>query len=204
MALTGEEIERLAERLAQKAVEGLDVEELLLHSVPYMEGSPGIVWNEDTARDTPCYCTDNICFSRGIIGTLSEPQRGWACNPRRELDSPALRERIERFKGAAANCQAEIAKAPKGERLRPWLECMGRELRGPQATPEGELLAQTSALPPEVEEELEALAGLTPTCLVIARMPSPSSARLRIRCTVSALSCFPLRCFALTSNTSKL
>ena len=42
--------------------------------------------------------------------------------------------------------------------------------------------------------------GLTPTCLAIARMPSPTFARLRIRCTVSALSCFSLcpRSFILT------
>ena len=133
MALTDREIDRIAERLVQRVAEGLDEEELLLHSFAHMEGSPGIVVNEALARVSSCRCVDNICFSRGIIGTLDEEQRGWACNPRLELDSPALEARIEAFRESAAACKTYIARYPKGERLRPWLECMSRELRGPVA-----------------------------------------------------------------------
>jgi len=96
-------------------------------------GSPGIVVDEGIARNTPCRCVDSICFSKGIVGALSKAQQEWACNPRAELKSPALRQRVERFREAASTCKTRLEQnvpTDGSRRLEFWIECMGQELRG--------------------------------------------------------------------------
>lgn len=107
--------------------------ELLLHSVPYSEGSPGIVVNEVVAKTSPCRCIEyrpgkKLCFSKGIIGALSDEQEEIYCPTTVPLESPGLERRMKSWMGAVETCKVEIAEIPKGERLEPWLSCMSREL----------------------------------------------------------------------------
>jgi len=129
------EIGALAGQLLEEAL-GEELE--LLHSLPHMEGTPGIVWNEERARATPCHCTNDICFSRGIIGTLSAEQRTWACNPRLEVERPGLRRRMERWRQAVEKCRARLqqeAPVDGPKRIETWLTCMSAELRGLRDAP---------------------------------------------------------------------
>jgi len=127
--LADEDIDRIAEAVVEKFKED---ENLLLHSVPYVEGSPGIVVDPDIAARTSCRCvsTDGseICFSKGIIGGLSEAQKEAYCNPKVYIRSPRLEQRIKRFKEAVAEAKEKIKEVPKGERLGPWLKAMSEEL----------------------------------------------------------------------------
>lgn len=131
MALSKEEIVEIATAVADKVVEQIreqDYSNLMLHSIVYIHGSPGVVVDEATARNTSCTCYGPICFSRGIIGALSESQKEWACNPRIEAKSPGMERRLKNWREAVSICKAEIEAIPKGERLEPWLSCMSREL----------------------------------------------------------------------------
>lgn len=127
--MTEKEIEALAETLAEKIKERLRGHDLLLHSVPYIHGSPGLVVDAEAAKATPCTCYAKICFSKGIVGALSESQKTWACNPRIERSSPGMERRLSNWQKAVGVCKAEIERYPEGEKLEPWLECMGEELR---------------------------------------------------------------------------
>lgn len=127
--LSDEDIDRVAEAVVEKFKE---VESLLLHSVPYVEGSPGIVVDQEIAARTSCRCArvdgSEICFSKGIIGGLSEEQKELYCNPKVYIKSPRLEQRIKRFKEAVAEAKEKIKDIPKGERLEPWLKAMSEEL----------------------------------------------------------------------------
>lgn len=96
-------------------------------------GSPGIVVNADVAARTGCRCyqVDEtlMCFSKGIIGTLSKPQVEAYCPTKEVLKEGGLVERVKKFKEAAAAAKAKIASIPKGEKLEPWLTAIGEELR---------------------------------------------------------------------------
>lgn len=129
-----EEIQSIAAKVAEKLSEDIAVGNLLLHSVPYQEGSPGIVVNEATAMASACRCIEyrpgkKLCFSRGIIGALSDEQETIYCPVIEKLESPGLEKRLENWMESVEICKAEIAPIPKGERLEPWLGCMSRELR---------------------------------------------------------------------------
>ena len=129
-----EEIQSMAAKVAEKLSENIAVGNLLLHSVPYQEGSPGIVVNEATAMASPCRCIEyrpgkKLCFSKGIIGALSDEQEAIYCPVTEELESPGLEKRLKDWMDAVETCKAEIAPIPKGERLEPWLSCMSRELK---------------------------------------------------------------------------
>jgi len=133
--LTRDEVQQIAELAAEKAVQKVMEEqqesELLLHSLPYLEGSPGIVWDEELAKRTPCHCVDNICFSKGIIGACSAEQREWACKPRMDIERPGLRRRIERWQAAVATCKSRLEREVPvdGEkRVLFWLRCMQKEV----------------------------------------------------------------------------
>lgn len=95
-------------------------------------GSPGLVVNADVAARTGCRCykiDDTLmCFSKGIIGTLSKPQVEAYCPTKEVVEEGGLVERVRQFKEAAAEAKREIADVPKGERLEPWLTAMGRAL----------------------------------------------------------------------------
>ncbi|MBA7522701.1 hypothetical protein ES705_14821 [subsurface metagenome] len=127
-------IEEIATKVAEKLSEDIAVGNLLLHSVPYQEGSPGIVVNEATAMASACRCIEyrpgkKLCFSRGIIGALSDEQETIYCPVTEKLESPGLEKRLQDWMDSVETCKAEIAPIPKGERLEPWLSCMSRELR---------------------------------------------------------------------------
>jgi len=129
-----EEIQSIAAKVAEKLSEELAVGNLMLHSVPYQEGSPGIVVNEATAMASACRCIEyrpgkKLCFSKGIIGALSDEQETIYCPVTEKLESPGLEKRLQDWMESVDICKAEIASIPKGERLEPWLGCMSRELR---------------------------------------------------------------------------
>jgi len=117
--------------LTEKGSDGkLEHPLLLLHSVAHIHGSPGIVVDEARARQTPCTCYigdhSELCFSEGVIGGLDEKQKIEFCKAGR-IDHRG--ERLVKWNEAVRACQAKIASIPKGERLHPWLRCMGEELR---------------------------------------------------------------------------
>jgi len=106
----------------------------------------GIVIDEELARRTPCTCfkigeteepKDVLCFSHGIIGTLTNEQDVKFCTQRIIKPSEdGIRKRVELFREASDICVLEAMGLPKGERLEPRLECMGRELRKRGLLPE--------------------------------------------------------------------
>lgn len=106
---------------------------LLLDMTIEALGSPGLVVNTDIAARTGCRCykVDDtlMCFSRGVVGTLSKPQVEAYCPTKEILTEGGIVERVKRFKEAAKAAKAKIAGIPKGERLEPWLTEMGKELR---------------------------------------------------------------------------
>jgi len=118
--------EKLAnpETLNDRLLLGVLVEEL---------GSPGIVVDPEQAKRTSCTCfridSKFMCFSKGIIGTLSQEQTKEYCPTIIEKESPAIRQRIQKFREAAGEAHKKIEKLPKGERLETWLKSMGEELR---------------------------------------------------------------------------
>ena len=136
MAISREEISQIATRTADEVMERIREQErdsLMLHSVPYAYGSPGIIVNEALAKTTPCRCIEyrpgkKLCFSKGIIGALSDEQEEIYCPTTEKLESPGMEKRLEGWMAAVETCKAEIATIPKGERLQPWLSCMSREL----------------------------------------------------------------------------
>ncbi|MEM2905021.1 MAG: hypothetical protein QW587_04700 [Candidatus Bathyarchaeia archaeon] len=105
---------------------------LLLSMLVEEFGSPGIVVDADLAARTGCRCykVDEtlLCFSKGIIGTLSKPQVEAYCPTKEILTEGGMVERVKRFREAAAAARQRIAGIPKGERLEPWLKAMGEEL----------------------------------------------------------------------------
>jgi len=128
-----EEIQSIAAKVAERLSEDIAVGNLMLHSVPYQEGSPGIVVNEATAMASACRCIEyrpgkKLCFSKGIIGALSDEQEASYCPVTEKLESPGLEKRLQDWMESVDICKVEIASIPKGERLEPWLSCMGREL----------------------------------------------------------------------------
>ena len=131
-----EDIERIAARTADEVMARIrerEHESLMLHSVPYAQGSPGVVINEAVAKASPCRCIEyrpgkKLCFSKGIVGALSDEQEGIYCPTVEALESPGLEKRMEGWMQSVETCKREIAPIPKGERLEPWLGCMSREL----------------------------------------------------------------------------
>jgi len=88
----------------------------------------GIVVDEELAKATPCKCyaideKTEICFSPGIIGSLSKAQRGPPdqpgpyCPTKIHQSSPALESRIKGFK--------ECAVESKGGTIEDYLKKMG-------------------------------------------------------------------------------
>lgn len=136
MALTREEIGQIATRTADEVMERVREREhdsFMLHSIPYAYGSPGIVVNEALAKASPCRCIEyrpgkKLCYSRGVVGGLSDEQEKIYCPTVEELVSPGLEKRLKDWMGAVEVCKAKIEPIPKGERLEPWLTCMSREL----------------------------------------------------------------------------
>lgn len=95
-------------------------------------GSPGLVVNRDLVGKTKCKCYDVdgklMCFQKGVIGTLSQPQVEAFCKEKEVVTDGGLVERVKKFREAAAEAHKKVESLAKGERLRPWLEAMGEEL----------------------------------------------------------------------------
>jgi len=136
--MTDEELNRIAELAAHKAVQKIleeqEESDLLLHSIPHAFGSPGIVVDEATAKVSPCRYIEyrpgkRLAFSKGIIGALSDEQEKNYCPTWEKLESPGLQRRLERWMESVDTCKKEIAEIPRGDRLMPWLNCMSRELK---------------------------------------------------------------------------
>ena len=108
--------------------------ELLLHFGVEEVGSPGIVLDETRARATSCSCftykDKDLCWSKGIVGMLSQPQQEVYCVAGKAYKAqPKLVERYTRFAEAAEEAHKKIEAMPKGrERLMTWLTAMGTEL----------------------------------------------------------------------------
>lgn len=103
---------------------------LLLIALLKELGSPGIVVDADVAARTACRCytvrdVPKICYSRGVIGSLSPAQKEAYCNP---LITLGESKRAKAFIEAAEEAKKEIAGIPKGERLEPWLHSMSKAL----------------------------------------------------------------------------
>ncbi len=121
-------LEENAELRAKLAELALTYEDLLLQSIPEAEGLGGIVVRPDTAALGPCTCYDNVCFHKGIIGALNSSERSQYCQQIEKGESPGMVKRVEHWKEAVGVCKGEIAETPRGQRLEPWLRCMGQEL----------------------------------------------------------------------------
>ncbi|KXB08777.1 hypothetical protein AKJ59_00445 [candidate division MSBL1 archaeon SCGC-AAA385M02] len=105
---------------------------ILLNMAVEEFGSPGIVTDSDVAKATSCTCYDvgeeeKMCFSKGIIGTLSDPQEQAYC-PAVEMKQQGLTRRVKEFREAAREAHKKIEDIPRGERLDPWLEAMSESL----------------------------------------------------------------------------
>lgn len=137
MALTDEEIDRIADRVAEKAVEHLEVDTLLLHSMPYLHGSPGIVVDEERAKASACKCVEyspgkKLCWSPGIIGALTDEQERIYCPTMVEIQRPGTVRRMRSWGESVDVCKTELAEIPEAtgeERATTWMRCMSRELR---------------------------------------------------------------------------
>nr|MBC8273578.1 hypothetical protein [Chloroflexota bacterium] len=109
-----EEIQSIAAKVAEKLSENIAVGNLLLHSVPYQEGSPGIIVNEATAMASSCRCIEyrpgkKLCFSKGIIGALSDEQETIYCPVTEKLETPGLEKRLQDWLDSVETCKPEIA-----------------------------------------------------------------------------------------------
>lgn len=108
--------------------------ELLLHFGVEELGSPGLVVDEARAKASPCSCFTykgkDMCWSRGIIGMLAQPQQDIYCVAGKAYEArPALTRRYETFAAAAEEAHKKIEAMPSGvERLEVWLGAMGEEL----------------------------------------------------------------------------
>ena len=134
--LSDEEVERIASAVVEKASEDVGIDALILHSVPYLHGSPGIVVDEEKARKTACKCVEykpgkRLAWSPGIVGALTDEQEKLYCPTMVEVERPGTVSRMEKWQEAVNTCKAEIATIPKErgeERMTTWMRCMSREL----------------------------------------------------------------------------
>ncbi|GAI71688.1 unnamed protein product [marine sediment metagenome] len=94
---------------------------------------PGaLIVNPERAKATPCKCFTykgrDYCWSPGAIGMLKQEEEAIYC-PTKEYEArPGITQRFEEFSEAAEEAHKEIESIPKGERLEPWLEAMGKAL----------------------------------------------------------------------------
>ena len=91
----------------------------------------GIIVNEEVAKTTPCKCfklnEELMCFSKGIIGTLSNEQEEIYCTSKEiEPATPGQKQRIAKFTEAvhAAKERYDIAGKPG---ITDWLRLVGEE-----------------------------------------------------------------------------
>jgi hypothetical protein len=102
--------------------------------IDWIHNSPGIIVDEATALATSCKAFDigegkKMYFSSGIIGAMDPDQVEKYCKGITEEESPALKERVSKFRKASDICVSECEILPKGERLECRLTCMSKELK---------------------------------------------------------------------------
>ena len=135
--LSDEDVNRIAEAVVEKAAGDVGIDALMLHSIPYLHGSPGILVDEERARRTPCKCVEykpgkKLCWSPGIVGALTDEQETLYCPTTIAVERPGTVRRMEKWQEAVDTCKAEIASIPEGkgeERMTNWMRCMSRELK---------------------------------------------------------------------------
>lgn len=140
--MTDEELERIADKVAEKVVEEVSTtildlpgHGLLLHFTEHALVGGALILNEERARANPCNCFQmedgkTFCFAKGTIGLLSQEQMGSLCVAGKNYTvSPGLKERFKRFREAAEEAHETIKEIPKGERLAPWLSEMSKALK---------------------------------------------------------------------------
>lgn len=139
VGLTIEDIERIAKRTAEEVMDRIregEHDRLMLHSIPYAYGSPGIIVDETKAEKTPCKCVEykpgkSLCWSPGIWGALTNEQEKLYCPTTEKIERPGTIERMSKWQDAVNICKTEIAAIPESEgekRVTTWLRCMSREL----------------------------------------------------------------------------
>ncbi|MBA7652376.1 hypothetical protein ES703_60206 [subsurface metagenome] len=94
---------------------------------------PGaLIVNPERAKATPCKCFmykgRDYCWSPGAIGMLKQEEEAIYCPTKEYEVRPGIKQRFEEFSEAAEEAHKEIESIPKGERLEPWLEAMGKAL----------------------------------------------------------------------------
>jgi len=82
----------------------------------------GRVVDEEVARTSPCTCYkldgSDLCFSKGIIGTLTNEQEQKYCPTKIYKESEKIKRRLENFKKCVEKCKDK----PLGD----YLECMSK------------------------------------------------------------------------------
>ncbi len=111
-------------------------DETLDHFLFFAIATDGIVIEPEVAKDLalPCRCTtitksngqtEDICFKRGVIGTLSQPQRKDLCRTTEPLRNPeGFQDRIKKFQRASDACVSQGANS-----LQSRIDCMSKWLR---------------------------------------------------------------------------
>lgn len=138
--MTDQEIDRIAERVVNKVLEGavvsvldMDGHGLLLHFTEHEILGSARVLDEARAKANPCHCFAydgrDYCFAKGAIGMLSQEQQADVCRLPKVFEvKPGMKKRFENFSEAAKAAHKEVETVPKGERLEPWLHAMSGEL----------------------------------------------------------------------------
>lgn len=166
MGINREDIETIARRTADEVVgriRGQYHDSLMLHSVPYLEGSPGIVVNEALAKSTPCQCIEyrperKLCLSKGVIGALSDEQERIYCPETIPFESPAVEKRLIGWAEAVEVCKCELEPIPKeesGRRLSTGMQCMSLELEEEGGGSSGNPGSGSAIEKPEIHFRLE-------------------------------------------------
>lgn len=104
----------------------------------------GLVVSEEVARSTPCTCyeyeihgkTKRLCWSAGVVGTLTDEQERLYCNPPIvKKDGKGIRERIKKIGQISSKCKKGKVFATKSGKIKvikdlsDRLECLRVELQ---------------------------------------------------------------------------
>jgi len=140
MQLNEQEINQIASQVAEKVKEELQYptdEEKAMHLAVNELSSPGIVWDPEKAKNTPCqkftYDGYTYAWSPGIIGLISEkenPEQLEKYCPGDPEIPPALERRWQTFTAAAKEASRRYHELPPGERkLGKFLQYMHEEAK---------------------------------------------------------------------------
>jgi len=150
VALTIEDIERIAKRTAEEVLDRVyGVPELAFHVAEHEATGHGIVVDRALAERTPCKCfsydTDEFAWSPGVVGLISSRKTPEDfekfCAMGKEPASPGAAKRFRKLKGAIGEAQEQYER--EGGGLPGWWEQVGKtlaakgiELSSSKASPE--------------------------------------------------------------------